>query len=139
MRLLACVSAAVVLLLASCGDDDAPSSTPTPVRSVDETPDSATPEPTHELFAEANKFDKDVLTAEPGQLIVLVLTNRDAGTHNFAVYTTPEAQEEIFVGETIDEADEQIVYEFDAPEAPGEYFFRCDVHPIEMTGELIVE
>ena len=108
MRLLVCVSATViaVLLLASCGDDDGPSATPTPVRSPGETPETATPEPTHELFAEANKFDKDVLTAEPEQLIVLVLTNRDAGTHNVAVYTTPEAQEEIFVGETIDEADE---------------------------------
>jgi plastocyanin len=32
-----------------------------------------------------------------------------------------------------------MTYEFDAPEEPGAYFFRCDVHPTAMTGTFRVE
>jgi plastocyanin len=28
-------------------------------------------------------------------------------------------------------------YTFEAPD-PGEYFFRCDVHPVDMTGTFVV-
>jgi plastocyanin len=33
----------------------------------------------------------------------------------------------------------KITYTFDAPEKPGTYFFRCDIHPTTMTGQFIVE
>ena len=29
-------------------------------------------------------------------------------------------------------------YDFQAPEQPGTYFFRCDVHPVAMVGDFIV-
>jgi plastocyanin len=29
-------------------------------------------------------------------------------------------------------------YTFTAPSTPGSYFFRCDVHPTQMTGTFVV-
>jgi plastocyanin len=59
--------------------------------------------------------------------------------HNFALYESKAAETEIFVGEIINGPDETITYEFEAPSEPGTYFFRCDVHPLTMTGRFIVE
>jgi len=33
----------------------------------------------------------------------------------------------------------QVEYGFVAPTAPGNYFFRCDVHPDQMTGTFVVD
>lgn len=56
--------------------------------------------------------------------------------HNVAVYQTEDADESIFVGELF-QGDQTMTYQFDTP-APGSYFFRCDVHPTQMTGTFTV-
>ena len=43
----------------------------------------------------------------------------------------------IFQGD-LDSGPAPITYNFDAPSTPGTYFFRCDVHPDTMTGQLTV-
>jgi plastocyanin len=80
-------------------------------------------------------FDETTLTAPAGEAFTLALINEDAAQHNVAIYTDSSLSESLFVGEFIGEG--TIVYDVPALE-PGEYFFRCDLHP-EMQGTLVVE
>ena len=70
-----------------------------------------------------------------GEAFTIALVNLEAAQHNVAIYTDSSASEDLFVGDYVGEG--TIVYDIQALE-PGEYFFRCDLHP-EMTGTLIVE
>jgi plastocyanin len=90
------------------------------------------------LVARDIKFDKRTITVAAGADVTVVLQNQDAGVlHNFAVYTNRAATQRVFVGEifagvaTREES-------FKAPSTPGNYFFRCDVHPDTMTGTFVV-
>ena len=87
------------------------------------------------------KFDKNTITVKAGSQVTLKFTNSDTGVpHNWAAYTDstastpiPGAKTEICTGP----CQKQIT--FTAPSQPGNYFFRCDVHPAAMTGTLVVE
>ena len=94
---------------------------------------------TVDIAADNMAFDTDTITVPAGAEVTIVFDNQDDGIpHNVAVYTDSSAAEEIFVGETIT-GPETITYTFTAPEEPGTYFFRCDVHPEAMTGDFVVE
>jgi plastocyanin/uncharacterized membrane protein len=79
-------------------------------------------------------FDRASLTAPAGTRFDLVFDNEDdAVPHNVAIYADSSAEESLFVGETIT-GPSSVTYDVPALE-PGEYFFRCDVHP-QMNGTL---
>jgi plastocyanin len=80
-------------------------------------------------------FDQAVLTAPAGSAVVLTFVNADAMPHNFALYTDSTARTAIFTGTVTGQG--TVTYTFTAPAAPGNYFFRCDVHP-SMTGTFSV-
>lgn len=80
-------------------------------------------------------FDKETLTVPSGEAFTMALINDDSVPHNVAIYTDSSASNALFVGELITDA--TTVYDIPALE-PGEYFFRCDLHP-EMVGTLVVE
>lgn len=80
-------------------------------------------------------FDQSTLTVTAGEAFTLALVNEDSAPHNVAIFTDSSASEPVFVGELV--TGDTIVYEIPALE-PGEYFFRCDLHP-SMTGTLVVE
>jgi plastocyanin len=133
MRIASVVLAvSLTLLLASCGSsEDADSRFPSP---------TARPAPAElALLAQDNLFEPTRLVAPAGAPVTLVFTSEDAAPHNFAIYTNTAAEEEVFVGQTFSGPGETVTYNFDAPEDPGEYFFRCDVHPVEMTGTFVSE
>lgn len=91
-----------------------------------------------DLAAQNIAFDKSTITAPAGVHVMINFDNKDNGIpHNFAVYKTSAAQDPIFVGPIIT-GPQRITYEFMAPTTPGNYFFRCDVHPTVMTGTFIV-
>lgn len=93
---------------------------------------------TVEIAAEHVAFGTDTITVPAGAEVTMNFENRDDGIpHNVAIYTDPSAAEAIFVGEIIT-GPAEVTYTFTAPEEPGTYFFRCDVHPF-MNGELVVE
>ena len=97
------------------------------------------PGATFVIAADNLAFDTSTITVPAGANVTITFENRDDGIpHNIAVYMNASAVEEIFVGETITGPD-QTTYTFTAPEEPGTYFFRCDVHPQQMTGDFIVE
>ena len=85
--------------------------------------------------AEGNAFDPATITLTAGETTTVFFRNLDGQPHNIAIYTDEGAAESLFVGETITDA--AVTYEIPALE-PGEYFFRCDVHP-DMTGTVVVE
>lgn len=93
---------------------------------------------TVDLVAENIAFDKSVITVPSGAHVTVNFVNRDSGVpHTFSVYETAAAQKVIFRGQVVTGL-AKIKYSFDAPADPGTYFFRCDVHPTQMTGQFIV-
>lgn len=108
------------------------------------TPPPSTPPPapppaasgvTIDLVAQNFAFDKSTISVPAGASVTVNFNNKDMAPHNFAVYTDSSASKGIFVGQIV--TFQKIAYKFTAPTTPGNYFFRCDVHP-NMNGTLTV-
>lgn len=123
-------AAALSLLASSCGGGGASGGGT-----------GATCEPTGtalEVSAKDISFDRGCLAAPASQPFTIEFTNNDAGTtHNVAIYTDRSASDALFVGEIFQGVDTR-TYEVPALD-PGTYFFRCDVHPTQMTGTFVVK
>ena len=89
------------------------------------------------LIAENGEFSRSYISVAAGEEVTIIFENRDSERHNFAIYRTEAANQEIFVGEIIT-GPRTITYTFTAPETPDTYFFRCDVHPDTMKGTFRV-
>lgn len=83
-----------------------------------------------EITATDNEYSTQELTAAAGEISV-ELTNDGDTLHNFAIPDEDVAAELISGGEST-------TVTFTIEEA-GEYDYRCDVHPEEMQGTLVVE
>ncbi len=82
-------------------------------------------------------FDKGTIEVNAGEEVKIRFVNNDAGVpHNISFYESSAATEVIYEGELFPGVETREIT-FTAPE-PGRYFFKCDVHPTTMTGELIV-
>jgi plastocyanin len=136
----------VILVLALAACTSAPSTTPPPTTpSPTPTPTTSTPTPTPtgpsvtiDLVAHDIAFNLSTITVLAGAAVTVNFTNEDSGIpHNFAVYETSAAQHAIFQGKVIT-GPSSITYHFTAPSTPGNYFFRCDIHPTIMTGTFVV-
>lgn len=91
------------------------------------------------LMAKNIAFNKSTITVPAGANVTVYFDNQDSGTpHNFAVYDSPSASQTIFQGKIIT-GPAKATYTFTAPSQAGTYFFRCDVHPTQMTGQFVVE
>jgi len=90
------------------------------------------------LTAQHIAFDLSTITVPAGSRVVMTFANLDPGVpHNFALYTDSHATTSIFVGDFIT-GTRTVTYTFTAPSTPGNYFFRCDVHPETMIGTFVV-
>ena len=97
----------------------------------------AAPPQTVPLEASGIAFDTAEIPVRSGGKVEVQFQNQDAGVpHNFSVYTDDSATQPIFQGPIVT-GPGAATYSFDPP-PPGEYFFRCDVHPVQMTGTFIV-
>ncbi len=91
------------------------------------------------LKAQNFAFNLSTITVPAGATVVVHFKNDDSYIpHNFAVYTNSAATTVIFQGQQINGV-ASTTYTFTAPSTPGNYFFRCDVHPTMMTGTFIVQ
>jgi plastocyanin len=91
------------------------------------------------LVARNLAFDKRTINASVGGDVTVRLDNQDAGViHNVAFYTNRNASTKIYVGPTVT-GPGQVTDNFKAPTSPGNYFFRCDAHPDQMTGSFVVK
>ena len=88
------------------------------------------------IGAQALEFDTSELSLPAGAPSVIAFDNQDAGVpHNVSIYTE-EGGDPLFQGEVVT-GPAQVDYDV-PPQEPGEYFFRCDVHPTTMTGTVTV-
>jgi plastocyanin len=93
---------------------------------------------TIDLVAQNIAFNTSTITVPACSKVTVNFDNKDSGIpHNFAVYTNSEATTPIFKGEIIT-GPKTITYTFTAPCTPGDYYFRCDVHPTIMYGTFKV-
>ena len=91
------------------------------------------------IVAKGLAYDKRSITASPGADMTVVLDNQDAGVlHNIAFYTNRSAATKSYVGE-LTAGPGKLTENFKAPSAAGNYFFRCDAHPDQMTGTFTVK
>lgn len=92
-----------------------------------------------QVIAGDNFFDLKVIKAKAGEPFTVTLTNEGKALHNIHFFdkkggsTLVEgAQGQIIKGGETD------TITFTVPN-PGTYYFHCDIHPVEMTGDFIVE
>ena len=133
----------LLLVLAGCGEEVV-SGTPSPTKSPAVSP---TPTPTESpaatcdepairkitVVAENFHFDVKCLAVPSGEALRVQFVNRDFVSHNLSIYTAD--RHEVVTGDVAYPA-ERFRYEVPALEA-GEYLFRCDIHPSDMSGSLI--
>ena len=88
------------------------------------------------VVAQQLSFDTGTLHAPAGAAFQIVFDNRDAGVpHNVSIYRDSTAASALFSGEVVTGP---TTVTYDVPSLPaGSYFFRCDVHPSQMTGTLV--
>jgi plastocyanin len=138
----ALVLGTAMLLAAACSSSSDSGTTPTTGQTpaADQTPSGAGT--TAEIsMIPTLKFDKTELTIAADTDVTITVSNTDTGiSHNFAVYTSKDAAEsgedalaatDICAGPCSDTVTLNL--------SPGEYFFRCQVHPSQMNGTLIVQ
>lgn len=90
------------------------------------------------IVAKGIAFDKFCIALPAGKDYEIEFDNQDANVaHNVAIYKTEAADpKDVLLPGQIFNGIAKRTYEATAPEA-GDYFFRCDVHPI-MSGTVIV-
>ena len=89
------------------------------------------------LAASGSVFDVKTLTAPAGASFKIAFRNNDSGVpHNVAIYTDSSAKSVLFRGKEFFGPATK-VYAVGALNA-GSYFFRCDLHPGQMTGSITV-
>ena len=94
---------------------------------------------TVDLSAKNIAFNTSTITVPAGAEVTVNFDNEDTGVpHNFAVYTDSSASQSIFKGDTIT-GPATTTYTFTAPSDSGTYYFQCDVHPQQMTGDFVVQ
>jgi plastocyanin len=121
----------------------APSPTPSPPPAAN-APPACSPQAgvtTLSITAQNTAFDTSCLAMTPNTGFTIDFTNNDAGTqHNVAIYTNAAATQ--LLGGAKSSSDTitgpaSATYTVAALTA-GIYFFRCDVHPTQMTGTFVV-
>jgi hypothetical protein len=134
---------ATPLFLVACGGGSASSQgePPRPTAGSTQTSNAATGVSVEIKIVPGFRFDKSELVIPADTYATITVNNTDDGVpHNFAVYWSkqdadagapPLASTEICAGPCKE------VLNLRLP--AGQYFFRCDVHPQDMTGELTVQ
>ena len=89
------------------------------------------------IAADDLEFDKETLEFPENSEVSLVLENQEAVPHNVSIYELEDGEGEVYLEGEILDSEGEITYDFTTPEA-GTYFFRCDVHPEQMKGQVIV-
>jgi len=87
--------------------------------------------------ASNSRFGSTSLAAPANARFQIVFNNKDSGIpHNVAIFTDSSASKKLFGGAQFGGPATRV---YNVPSlAAGTYFFRCDVHPTQMTGTITV-
>ena len=92
---------------------------------------------TVEVVAKGTAFRQKTIKLSADHPAEIVFDNRDPNVlHNVAIFSDPEFTRREFTGEVF-AGPEKMRYRFRAL-APGTHYFRCDMHPANMVGEVHV-
>ena len=124
------------------GGGEGPAATESPAPG--ETPPPATP-PAGGAIAVSqgdNFFDPEEVTVAAGASVTFDITNDGAAIHNMRI-AGPDGDFDT-ADDAVSDPDrlrggDTAVLTWTAPDQAGEIVFRCDFHPVEMTGTLTVE
>jgi plastocyanin len=97
---------------------------------------------TFEVSMGDNFFDPDTLTVPAGATITINLTNDGAAIHNMRIGGEDneyDTDDDAASDPDIVSAGETATLEWEVPDEPGDYDFRCDFHPTDMVGAIVVE
>jgi hypothetical protein len=86
-------------------------------------------------------FDTDCLAVPAGEAYTIDFDNQDPGQiHNVNVYPDESSSESLLLppGDGTITGPDQITYEGEPIDEPGNLFFKCDIHPTTMTGTFVV-
>ena len=140
----------LALLAAACGGGEeatptataakTPAATASPARSPGGSPTAGATTVDIKMVPSL-KFDKTKLTIAADKNVTFTVDNTDTGiSHNFAVFRSkadadagmpPLAKTDTCAGPCKKPLPVKL--------APGDYFFRCDLHPAQMTGTLTAQ
>lgn len=131
------VALLAVVAVAACGDDEKDSGGSTTAAT---TPAGDGDGGAQEITITAKDFsfspiESDVRAGEA----TVTLDNTGEATHTMTVYTDEEYTEVVDGADTGNVAAGETGQFTTAFEDGAEYFFRCEIHPTQMTGELTVE
>lgn len=87
-----------------------------------------TPEIAINVSAQGFSFSPGQITVPPATILRIAFNNRDAASHNIAIYEDASASRPVFKGEII-AGPSTTTYQLLTPSKPGTYLFRCDVYP----------
>ena len=135
---LALLAVLVTVIFAACGGDGDKDKAATATQSAGPASDSEDQEVKLTLVAQNTKFDKTTLEARAGQEVALTMENKDSVDHTFSLYQSADSNDPLFAGQKF-AGPSFLTYQFTAPETPGTYHFRCDIHPTAMNGDFIVK
>lgn len=89
-----------------------------------------------------NFFDPEELTVPAGETVTIAITNDGAVIHNMRI-AGPDGEydtdDDAVSDPDVMRAGQEGTIEFTAPAEAGEIDFRCDFHPTEMVGKIIVQ
>jgi hypothetical protein len=89
--------------------------------------------------AAGSGFDTDCLAVPAAEAYTVALDNQDTTPHNLSVYTDDSAAEPLLDGSAdLVDPGASFTYQGEPIPDPGEFFFRCDLHPTTMTGTFVV-
>src|SRR5262245_47395800 len=134
---LALLPVLVTPILAGCSSDNNDKNAGT--QSAGQASEGADEEVTLSLVAQNTKFDKSTLEAPAGKVVSLTMENKDVAEHTFTLYQSEDATTTKLAGGDKFGGPAFLTYQFTAPETPGKYYFRCDIHPSAMHGDFVVK
>jgi len=118
-----------------------PTEEPSPTPAATRPPQAAPPPATNSAsirMVPGIQFDKTTLTVAAGPAITINVVNQDAAVaHNFAVYRDAAGTSPV-AGAGANACTGPCSFTLTFAAEPGTYLFRCDLHPADMRGQLIV-
>ncbi len=90
------------------------------------------------MVATDNKFDKTSLTATAGKELSVAFSNKGKAKHNLHFLDKKDGKTLAAgaEGKIIDGGQSETIAF--TPAAAGKFYFQCDLHPDQMSGELTV-